>query len=156
MSTMRVEFINPFVGAALNVFKTMIATELQRGQIYLHRREQAHSGLSGVIGLSGRAIGTVAIVVDNPTAIAITSRFLQMEIDGVNEDVVDCMGEVVNMVAGNAKAQLEEYDLSISLPSIIRGEDHLIEFPSDVTPICVPFTGEVGNVLLQVGFVVKD
>lgn len=152
VATMKVEFINPFVSSSLHVFRTMFATELTRGQIYLRKPDGSHGGLSGVIGLSGEAVGTVAIIASNETAIQITERFLGMEIDGVNEDVVDCMGEVVNMIAGNAKAKLEDYRLSLSLPSIIRGEDHLIEFPKDVTPICVPFESDIGHLLLQVGF----
>ena len=156
MTNMRVEFINPFIASALNVFSTMCATELKRGQIYLRGTDQTHSGVSGVIGLTGNAIGTVAIVVDNVTAIQITGRFLGMEVDEINDDVIDCVGEMVNMVAGSAKAELEQYNLSISLPSIIRGEDHLIEFPSDVKPICVPFTSDIGDVMLQVGFVMKE
>lgn len=156
MSNMKVEFINPFVGSTLNVFKTMCSTQLQRGQIFLRRPDQTHSGLSGVIGLTGKAQGTVAVVLSNSTAMKVTERFLGQPVDVINEDVVDCVGEIVNMVAGSAKAELEQYKLSISLPSIVRGEDHLIEFPSEVTPICVPFTSEVGDVMLQVGFIMHE
>ena len=118
----------------------------------------AFGGRSGliVIGLSGKALGTVAVVVNDTTAIKITERFLDTKIDEVNDDVVDCMGEIVNMVSGNAKAQLEQYQLSISLPSIVRGADHLIEFPRNVTPICIPFTSDIGDVMVQIGFIVKE
>ena len=90
------------------------------------------------------------------TAIKITERFLSLEIDQLNDDVVDCIGEVVNMLAGNAKAQLEGYELSLSLPSIVRGADHLIEFPRAVVPICIPFSSEIGDVMEQVGFVIRE
>lgn len=156
VATMKVEFINPFIASSIHVFRTMFSTELIRGQIYLRKPDNSHAGVSGVIGLSGEAIGTVAIIVNNETAIKITERFLGMEIGTVNEDVVDCMGEVVNMVAGNAKAKLEQYKLSLSLPSIVRGDDHLIEFPKEIVPICVPFTSDIGSLLLQVGFRTLD
>lgn len=153
--SMKVEFINPFVASTLNVFATMAQTELKRGQIFLRKPHETHSGISGVIGLSGMAIGIVAVVVNNETAMKVTERFLGNPVSEINEDVIDCMGEVVNMVAGSAKAQLEQYKLSISLPSIVRGEDHLIEFPSEVTPLCIPFTSDIGDVMVQVGFLVK-
>jgi chemotaxis protein CheX len=155
-ATMKVEFINPFVASTLNVFRTMFATELKRGQVFLRRPDQTHGGLSGVIGLSGLAQGTAAIILSEETAMKVTSRFLGMEVDSVNDDVVDCIGEVINMIAGGAKAQMEGYALSLSLPSIVRGKDHLIEFPSNVTPICIPFSGDVGDLMLQIGFVMKD
>ncbi|MFO0945824.1 MAG: chemotaxis protein CheX [Planctomycetota bacterium] len=155
-TTMKVELINPFVSATVHVFKTMFSTELKRGQVYLRKPDQSHGGVSGVIGLSGQALGTAAIIVSDSTAIKITERFLGMDIADVNEDVVDCIGEVINMVAGNAKAQMEQYHLSISLPSIVRGKDHLIEFPSNVTPICIPFTSDIGDLMVQIGFIMND
>ena len=156
MTTMKVELINPFVSATINVFKTMFSTELKRQQVYLRKPDQSHGGVSGVIGLSGKAIGTAAIIVSDDTAMKVTERFLGMDVTEVNEDVVDCIGEVINMVAGNAKAQMEQYQLSISLPSIVRGKDHLIEFPSNVTPICIPFSSEIGDLMVQIGFVMKE
>lgn len=153
---MKVELINPFVSATVHVFKTMFSTELKRGQVYLRKPDQSHGGVSGVIGLSGQALGTAAVIVSDDTAIKITERFLGMEITEVNEDVVDCIGEVINMVAGNAKAQMEQYNLSISLPSIVRGKDHIIEFPSNVTPICIPFTSDIGDLMVQIGFIMHD
>jgi chemotaxis protein CheX len=65
--------------------------------------------------------------------------------------VVDAVGELTNMVAGAAKAQLTEYKLSISLPGVIKGAGHEVCFPSDVTPICVPFTCEWGELKIEVG-----
>jgi chemotaxis protein CheX len=152
---MKVEFINPFVSATLNVFKTMFATTLQRGQIFVRRPNETHGGLSGVIGLSGKTLqGAVAIVLAEETAITATERFLGTNVQTVTAEVVDCVGELVNMIAGNAKAQLEAYSLSLSLPSIVRGSDHLIEFPSNAEPIvCIPFDGDIGQIVLQVGFV---
>jgi chemotaxis protein CheX len=70
----------------------------------------------------------------------------------INEDVIDAVGELTNMVAGAAKAKLEEYELSVSLPTVITGQDHDVRFPSDVTPICVPFATKWGAVTLEVGF----
>jgi chemotaxis protein CheX len=155
-TVMKVEFINPFVSAAMNVFSTMFSTELKRGQVYLRKGDQSHGGVSGVIGISGKAIGIAAIIVSDQTAMKATERFLGNPVTEVNEDVVDCVGEIINMVAGNAKAQIEQFKLSISLPSIIRGRDHMIEFPSDVSPICIPFTSDIGDLLLQIGFLVKE
>lgn len=152
-TTMKVEIINPFVASTINVLKTMCSLDVKRGQIYLQRADATHSGLSGVIGLTGKAKGAASLNIGDQTAIRITERFLGTEIDAVNADVVDCVGELVNMVAGSAKVQLQEYQLSISLPSIIRGNDHIIQFPSQVSPVAIPFTSEVGDLLIQVGFV---
>ena len=149
---MKVELINPFVSSTSNVFKTMLSTDVHRGQIYLREKDNTHEGITGVIGLSGKAIGTAAVGLSFDTAMKACERFLGMEVDSVNEDVIDCCGELINMIAGGAKAKLEQYELSISLPSIVRGKDHTIDFPTNVTPICIPFSSDIGDILLQIGF----
>ena len=64
-----VDYINPFLNAAVNVFRTMAACELKRGTPYLADSDQPALEISGIIGLSGKAIGTVVLVgVPNPQA----------------------------------------------------------------------------------------
>ena len=77
---------------------------------------------------------------------------LQFEATEIDDEVVDAVGELANMVAGAAKAELEEYKLSVSLPNVITGRGHEIRFPSNVTPICVPFETPWGPLALEVGF----
>jgi chemotaxis protein CheX len=72
--------------------------------------------------------------------------------DEVTEtEMVDAVGELANMVAGAAKARLEAFELSVSLPSVITGKAHTVRFPSNVTPICVPFETGWGPLTLEVG-----
>ena len=107
--------------------------------------------ISGVIGLSGKAVGTVVINLSEEVAIKAASAMLMMDIEKIDDDVVDAVGELANMVAGAAKAELAEYELSISLPNVVTGSQHDIRFPSNVTPICVPFESDFGPMMLEVG-----
>ena len=43
----------------------------------------------------------------------------------INGDVMDAIGELTNISAAQAKAQLEEYKLSIGLPTVICGKGRL-------------------------------
>jgi chemotaxis protein CheX len=76
---------------------------------------------------------------------------LMTEATEINDDVLDAVGELTNMVAGAAKAELEEYELMVSLPNVITGRDHDVHFPSNVTPICVSFETDWGELTLEVG-----
>lgn len=76
---------------------------------------------------------------------------LMVEATEIDDDVVDAIGELTNMVAGVAKAELEEYELSASLPNVITGDQHEIHFPSNVTPICVHFETDWGPLTLEFG-----
>ncbi len=148
---MKVEYINPFISSLGTVFRTMLQCEVKRGAIKLKEGKKPGHPISGVIGLSGNAVGTVVLSMSEELAMKAASTMLLTETTEVSADVLDAVGELTNMVAGRAKSQLEELHLSVSLPNIITGSDHEIRFPSNVTPICVPFDTEWGALSLEVG-----
>jgi chemotaxis protein CheX len=148
---MRAEFINPFIRSVAKTFETMLACEVRRGQPALKTQHMPLYEVSGVIGLSGKAVGSVVLSLSESVALKATSTLLMMEATEINEDVVDAVGELANMVAGAAKAELEEFEMSVSLPSVITGSNYSVRFPSEVTPICVPFTCDWGLLKIEVG-----
>jgi chemotaxis protein CheX len=148
---MRAEYINPFIRALVNTFDTMLGCEVTRGQLVLKENHVPLHEISGTIGLSGKAVGTVVVSLSPEVAIKAASAMLMMEAAEVDEDVIDAVGEIANMVAGSAKAELEEYQLQISLPNVVTGKNHKIRFPSQVKPLCVPFSTPWGELTLEVG-----
>jgi len=66
------------------------------------------------------------------------------------------VGELTNMIAGAAKAQLAHLELSISIPNIVTGPDHVVHYPTEVTPICILFESELGDFIIEVGFAKLD
>lgn len=148
---MRAEYINPFIASLNNTFRTMLNCETRRGAICLRSQDDTRHEVSGVIGLSGRAVGTVVLSLSKEVALAAASTLLMVDADSINDDVLDAVGELTNMVAGRAKSTLEQYELAVSLPNVITGRDHEVHFPSNVTPICVPFETDWGSLTLEVG-----
>ena len=148
---MQAEHINPFLRSVVNTFSTMLNCEARRGEIVLANTDKRHYPISGVIGLSGKAVGTVVINLSEEVALKAASAMLMMEITSLDDDVLDAVGELANMIAGQAKPELEEYQLNVSLPSVVTGENHKIRFPSDITPSAVPFDTDFGPLRLEVG-----
>ena len=148
---MRAEYINPFITSLKNAFHTMLDCEVRRGEIRLKDNHSPSGEVSGVIGLSGKAVGTVVLNFSKSVALQAASTMLMTEATEINDDVLDAVGELTNMVAGAAKAELEEYELMVSLPNVITGRDHDVHFPSNVTPICVSFETDWGDLTLEVG-----
>ena len=127
---MRVEHINPFLDSVVNTFRTMLNAEVRRGELKLSDPTKRSYPISGVIGLTGNAVGTVVINMSEEVAMRAASTMLMDDIREVNDDVLDAVGELANMIAGQAKAELEEFDLSVSLPNVVTGKDHVVRFPS--------------------------
>ncbi len=149
---MKVEHINPFLKAVTNTFTTMLSAEAQRGDLALGDPKRRVFPISGLIGLSGDAQGMVVINLSTEVALKAASAMLMEEITEVNDDVLDAVGELANMIAGQAKVELEEYNLSVGLPNVVTGEGHEVRFPSATPPLAVPFNTDFGPLRLEVGF----
>ncbi|MEQ8848447.1 chemotaxis protein CheX [Botrimarina sp.] len=153
---MKVEHINPFLKAVTNTFATMLAADAHRGDLSLGDPRQRQYPISGLIGLSGKASGMVVINLSTEVALKAASQMLMEDINEVNDDVLDAVGELANVIAGQAKTDLAQYDLNVSLPNVVTGEGHEIRFPSSTPPLAVPFKTDFGPLRLEVGFETVD
>ncbi len=155
---MKVEYINPFIESLHNLFDTMLGCPVDRGNPNLTRKDGNPRDITALIGLSGNVKGTVALAFPALTALAMVSKLLGMEIKTVDETVTDGLGEIVNMVAGGAKAklsELEEPPIDLSLPTIVRGSSYTVNYPSGSTWLELPFKSDLGEFNLRVTLEIK-
>ncbi len=120
---MDVRYINPFINGIKNVFRTMLSTDIVISKPRIKPRDIATTDISAIIGFSGDAAGSVALCFPTRTAEAAASKFAGVEINASHEDFADALGELANMVAGQAKSKLDGLDVYISLPRVIAGAD---------------------------------
>jgi chemotaxis protein CheX len=153
---MKVEFINPFLASAISAFDTMLGCPLTRGTPYAKNGSSPEHEVSGVIGLSGAARGTVVLGLSRAAAINAAEVLLQERPPEINADVTDAIGELANIIAGGAKARLAHLEMSVGLPMVITGKCHCVEFPSKVTPLCIPFESQWGPITVEVGLTDPD
>ena len=151
--SIEVDYINPIVSGLEGVFKTMLDCSVHRTGIDLMENSLALHPVSGIVGVSGKGAGTVVLSMERSVAIRAAEVMLMTEgITEVNNDVLDTVGELANMVCGSAKAQLSQFNLSVSLPNVLCGEDCWLHFPQTSYPIRIPFKCQWGMLALQVGF----
>ena len=150
---MDIKYINPFIDATKNVFKEFFQIEPEALNPYILMRSDNHNWeISAFIGIAGEAKGAVVLSFTNPLAKYLTEVLIGMKTIDIYNDINDTIGEVVNIIAGNAKKGLENYRLSISLPSIIRGRNHQVIWPKGNIPIIgIPFKTGHGHFGLAVG-----
>jgi chemotaxis protein CheX len=129
-----------------DVFSTMLMVELESEDIIATNRDQIQSNLTSMIGLGGGIRGVLAIHCPATVAKAITSGFLGMEVEELDDDVKDAIGEIANMVAGNLKVAFATIDVKIELaiPTTIVGESFNVCGATRAQRIIVPLkmTGE--------------
>jgi len=151
---MDVGYINPFIEAVAKVYETMLNTIVRRGECRVSRtREFSPIELTAIIGLTGDVRGTVTLAFSSAVAISCVSRLLGTEIKYVDGTVVDGIAEIVNMIAGDAKAKLTgdgAPPLNLSLPNVVRGRDYVVDHPANTIWLTVPFDSDLGKITLRV------
>jgi chemotaxis protein CheX len=139
---MDVRYINPFVAGIKNVFATMIALPFTLHKPSIKKNRMPDFEISCIIGLSGPVVGCVVISLKEKLALELASALTQETFESFDADAVDAIGEITNMIVGNAKSNFPEVDCSISVPSVVIGQ-HRVSFPSSVPIITIPC--EIGS-----------
>ena len=149
---MNVKFINPFLDSTVNVLSTMAAVHPIPGKPFLKQQEETCGDVSGIIGLTGSARGSMAISFSTGSILQIVRNMLGEEHDSVDSDICDAVGELTNMVSGDARKRLEQEGLSItaSLPTVVTGRDHVINHVLPGPSIIIPFDTEKGPFYVDV------
>jgi chemotaxis protein CheX len=154
--SMKVEYINPFIESVYELFQTMLEVEVERGDVGVSKgASSSPRDIMALIGLSGPARGTVALAFPTGTAIALVNKLLGLETRVVDETVSDGVAELVNIVAGSAKARLNTSSgtpIDLSLPTVVRGANYSVEYPTQSVWLEVPFTTGLGDFSLRVTF----
>lgn len=150
---MDVKFINPFVMAIANVFETMVHTKVKIRKPQLKQADLVSAEVSGIIGLSGHVQGSVVLSFPRDVACKVASAFAGVEMTVKSPDFADAIGELANMVAGNAKKDFGEYKTSISLPSVIIGPGHTVSQSKAWPYLVIPCETDLGNFAVEVALI---
>ncbi len=97
--------------------------------------------LTGMVGLAGHAQGVVAIRLTatltssllEGTGVAADSDAEKRQLEG------GLVGEVINIVAGQAASALRGLDIEIAPPVVVRGPNHKIGWPAIGPVMAIPF-----------------
>jgi chemotaxis protein CheX len=149
---MDVKFINPFLEGTVNVLKTMAFVEPKPGAPYIKRDSVASGDISGIIGLTGGAKGSLALSFSEACILRIVSNMLGEEMAAINDDVADAVGEITNMVSGAARKILESGGLNINaaIPTVVMGRNHCIIHVLAGPSIIIPFSTDAGPFVVDV------
>jgi chemotaxis protein CheX len=137
------KYIKPFIEVCQNVFTSLGGLTVVPGRPYLTDKQMVEAwDFSAVIGLTGEARGAVVISMKKDLTLRLASHLTKSEHRDFDEDVQDVLGEIVNIIAGNAKKRLEhDFALTISLPTVIQGQVSSVSWiGTRPRSICIPFT----------------
>lgn len=148
-----VRYINPFVDAVNSVFTTMLSLQPARKSLKVSPDESDEPQITSIIGISGQVHGVVALRFPPDTARQLASRLLGSDLTENSDEVTDAVAEMVNMVAGNAKARFDhDPPLELGLPTVVEGRGYRLKYPSGSFWLEVPFETEAGAFSMEVSY----
>jgi chemotaxis protein CheX len=145
------------IEATREVFSTMIMMDVEADEPMYGKGEKMSSNISSMLGLGGGIRGMLAVHCPGDVATGITSGFLGMDVEEIDEDVKDALGEVANMVAGNLKIYFanQDIDISLAIPTSVIGKSYRTTGIAGATRTVVPFTIESGRFWVELLFVIN-
>lgn len=144
----------PFIKAVTDILGTMAMVQAEPGTPFQKQDNSAMGDVTGVVGLTGSRNGSLSLTFDKPCAVAIVRNMLGDDIDDILSDVKDAVGEITNMVSGQARAGLAELGLNLQggSPTVIMGDSHTIAHMIGGTVTAIPFSTSAGKFTLEFGF----
>jgi chemotaxis protein CheX len=146
------------IDATTDIFSTMLMMDLNVGDPVEGPGGEVLSNITSMLGLGGDIRGMLAVHCPATVAMAITGGFLGMDVDELNDDVKDAIGEIANMVAGNLKVAFAGYDMKIELaiPSSVVGESFRVAGMLGARRVAVPFDMMDGQFLVELKYIVNS
>ncbi|MFZ0928622.1 MAG: chemotaxis protein CheX [Syntrophobacteraceae bacterium] len=151
---MDVKIINPFLAAAMHVLKTMAQVDAKPGKPFLKKDDVAIGDVSAIIGITGAAQGSMALIFTEQCIRDIASNLLGVPFTELNHEMRDAVGELTNVICGDARRRLSEdgFILQAGIPTIVEGKGHTIKHIAKGPRLAVPFETSQGSFMVEVAF----
>ena len=149
----REQLMEPFISATCLTLTELAQTELAVRSVYRTALPRTLGDISAVLGLTAEGGEVLVLSFPAPTAAALAGRVLAEVTQAPDDDLVrDCMGELANVIAGQAKTLLAEtpYQLLLGTPTILSGAGLEVGSRPDVESLVVVFGTDAGDFALQV------
>lgn len=130
----------------------MAMIEPAPGKPFIKEDDSAIGPVSAVIQISGDVSGSMALSFTGSCIHAIVRGLLGIDADEVDQYVESAVGELTNMICGDARARLREEGISLQagIPSVITGEKHRIEHLENGPRLVIPFETHYGRFMVEV------
>ncbi|MDY6969315.1 MAG: chemotaxis protein CheX [Spirochaetota bacterium] len=143
----KVDYINPFLLAAKSVFRSLLNVELKKGKMVKTENIEPTNDVIINIDFSGDLNGFVIYNMGFNTVHKIAEALVPgLSEDQVEDEYKDIIGEMANMITGNAINQLAENGISISTPVIMDREDFMLNRFRNYLILSINFYSPFGQI----------
>lgn len=135
-------FINSFVEGVIKTLENMAQTTAKPGRPSIAKNTEFQCDILGVIDIhSGPLHGTLYLCFPRQTVFKIIECMIDEIHTEMNEQVVDAVGEITNMIYGQAKTNLNEmgFEFEMAIPKVALPPYNQLS-PNGRTALQLPFS----------------
>lgn len=148
---MKAEYVNSFYNATKDVFRLMLDVDVERSKLEVVNGLVTSRDASVMIGVSGDLKGSVLFSFPKSMALEMIRIMADIEMDELDNFVSSALGEMGNIIGGNAITLLSEMDYSCDIvpPQIIVGTHKSFQVGKDKS-LLLTLKSEVGEFDLNI------
>jgi chemotaxis protein CheX len=135
---MNSKYITPVIVSVQNIFGTMIELPVVSGKHFFKKDKRPTTDVLSMITMSGPVSGFICLGMSMKLAFLLSSKLLECEVSEANGDCIDAIGEITNMIAGNAKSEFPDDGIIISVPKVFF-DTAKKPYPTAAPVISIPF-----------------
>ena len=147
------EYLRPFIKNTCHILKTMAAIEVEFKKVYFSNTIRIFGDVSGIMGLSGNAEGTLVVTFYWDLAKMIIAKMMGTDESSIDAELIhDGVSEIINMISGSTKKEFvgKPYHFEITLPSVVVGPGHQIGYFQNSSVAVLTFQVESQSFALHV------
>ncbi|NMA86647.1 MAG: chemotaxis protein CheX [Tissierellia bacterium] len=132
---MKAEYINSFYIATQDVFKLMFDLDVEKNGLTVVEDMVPVKDLSVSLGVTGDLKGTILFSFTDNMSLNMVEIMSGMKINEIDTFVSSALGEVANIIGGNALTNLSNnnYICDITPPQVFVGQHKTVSFPDEKT-----------------------
>jgi len=136
-------------GAVIEVLDSICGTSSEHAA---GEHAELASGVIGVISLIGQDAWSMMVGLPKDTAVAFARQFTGSEVAYDSRDMGDVVGELANIIAGQAAGRMEAAGMkaNLSLPTIARGNGISVPLQYELPSVCIGFLCPQGDLWVRI------
>lgn len=146
------KIIDAFKESAISVLGSMAFVQAQAGPHRVKGDDERSTGdVSAIVGLTGQLEGSLSVSFSDVCICQIVSSMFGETIEELNEEVQDAVGELTNIISGDARRRIAELGVIIegAVPMVVAGKGHSVRHMTSAPIVVIPFETTAGGFVVE-------
>lgn len=144
------KFLNVVLDGVKEVFSVAASTQVTVESVKVLGQNKYVADVCGTVGLVSKVFhGTLVLGFTMETYIQIMTRMLGEPVTELTPEVRDGAAELLNMIFGNAKTKVSEFELQSAIPTIFVARGIQVQGAGNKPSIVVHFNSDVGSIYAE-------